>query len=158
MLSESPRRHRSSSSSSSRALVRTDAPLDRSTIVMFATTSTAARAQFTSTPTLARASHRARAVAVTTRVDAAAQTLEGVVVAVSGAKSKTLRVDRKVPHPKYIKRVNVSKKFMFHDEDEACKVGDRVEIVACRPMSRAKRFTLQRVVTECTEGVDCAVA
>jgi ribosomal protein uS17 len=138
--------------------VRTDAPLDRSTIVMFATTSTAARAQFTSTPTLARASHRARAVAVTTRVDAAAQTLEGVVVAVSGAKSKTLRVDRKVPHPKYIKRVNVSKKFMFHDEDEACKVGDRVEIVACRPMSRAKRFTLQRVVTECTEGVDCAVA
>lgn len=126
---------------------------------MFATTSTAARAQFTSTPTLARAaSHRARAVAVTTRVDAAAQTLEGVIVAVSGAKSKTLRVDRKVPHPKYIKRVNVSKKFMFHDEDEACKVGDRVEIVACRPMSRAKRFTLQRVVTECTEGVDCVVA
>ena len=76
--------------------------------------------------------HRARATAVTPRVNAAAQTLEGVVVAVSGNKSKTLRVDRKVPHPKYIKRVNASKKFMFHDEQGACKVGDRVEIVACR--------------------------
>ena len=135
--------------------------LERSTLdeppPMFAT-STAARAQFTSTPALARSAHRARATAVTPRVDAAAQTLEGVVVAVSGNKSKTLRVDRKVPHPKYIKRVNASKKFMFHDEQGACKVGDRVEIVACRPMSRAKRFALQRVVTECTEGVNCDVA
>jgi small subunit ribosomal protein S17 len=44
---------------------------------------------------------------------------------------------------------------MFHDESDACKVGDKVEIVACRPMSKAKKFKLERVIEACS--TDCAV-
>jgi len=122
---------------------------------MFASTTTSTQfstAAIGSAP--ARATRRCRAAGVV-RVSAAAQTLEGKVVAVSGSKSKTLLVERKVPHPKYIKRVNVSKKFMFHDEDDSCKIGDKVEVVACKPMSKAKKFTLARVVEACVN--DCAV-
>jgi len=124
---------------------------------MFAAAQT--RAQFTPSA-LARAPRAtsARRARAPLAVVAAAQTLEGVVVSRSGAKSKTLRVDRKVPHPKYVKRMNVSKKFMFHDAAEACKVGDRVVIEACRPMSKAKKFTLKEVVYACQVDVDCVVA
>ena len=105
-------------------------------------------AAFTATRT-ANAPRRATGLTVV----AAAQTLEGRVVSVSGAKSKTLLVERQVPHPKYVKRVTKSAKFMFHDEDDACKVGDRVEIVACRPMSAKKRFEFRRV---CASSGSCA--
>lgn len=122
---------------------------------MFASTTTSTQfSSFTLAAAPARAANRARAAGVV-RVSAAAQTLEGKVVASSGSKSKTLLVERKVPHPKYIKRVNASKKFMFHDENDSCKVGDKVEIVACKPMSKAKKFTLARVVEACVN--DCAV-
>jgi ribosomal protein uS17 len=122
---------------------------------MFAATTT--RTQFTPNAVIAPRARAPRAPRAHPIV-AAAQTLEGVVVAVSGSKSRTLRVDRKVPHPKYVKRMNVSKKFMFHDDAEACKVGDRVVIEACRPMSKTKKFTLKTVVYECDVNVDCAVA
>lgn len=123
---------------------------------MFAATN--ARAQFTSTPLPTRASRGASLARGPLRVAAAAQTLEGVVVSASGAKSKVVLVSRKVPHPKYTKRMNVSKKFMFHDEDDSCKVGDRVEVRACRPMSKSKRFTLERVTYACKTDEDCPVA
>ena len=103
--------------------------------------------------TAARAPTAASPKRASLTVTAAAQTLEGRVVSVSGAKSKTLLVERQVPHPKYVKRVTKSAKFMFHDEDDACKVGDRVEIVACRPMSAKKRFEFRRV---CASSGSCA--
>jgi len=105
--------------------------------------------RFTAARTPTAASPKRASLTVT----AAAQTLEGRVVSVAGAKSKTLLVERKVPHPKYVKRVNKSAKFMFHDEDDSCKVGDRVEIVACRPMSAKKRFEFRRV---CASSGSCA--
>jgi len=116
-----------------------------------------ARTQFT--PSFALTSNAPRAHPSTKRVAGArvvraAQTLEGVVIKVSGVKSKTLLVERKVPHPKYVKLVNKSAKFMFHDELDSCAVGDRVEITACRPMSAKKRFTFSRV---CNKTGSCAV-
>jgi len=57
-----------------------------------------------------------------------------------------MMVERKVPHPRYHKLVKKSAKFTFHDEANACEVGDVVRVEACRPMSRSKRFILKEVV------------
>lgn len=75
----------------------------------------------------------------------ASQVLEGKVVSAAGSKTAVVLVSRKVPHPRYKKLVNKSKRYQAHDEDDACKVGDVVRIQACRPMSRTKRFTLKEI-------------
>jgi len=51
-----------------------------------------------------------------------------------------------VPHPKYRKNMQFSRKFAVHYEKEAPKIGDLVEIISCRPMSKSKHFRLLRVV------------
>jgi ribosomal protein uS17 len=88
----------------------------------------------------------------------AVQVLTGEVVSAGkAAKSVVIRVDRKVPHPKYMKRVTLSKKYMAHDEEEVCKVGDLVEITACRPLSARKRFTVSTILKEAFVMSDNAV-
>ena len=81
-------------------------------------------------------------------VQAAGQTLIGEVVSAKCAKSVVVRVDRQVPHPKYMKRVTLSKRYMAHDEEEVCKVGDLVSIIACRPLSARKRFAVSTILKE----------
>ena len=82
---------------------------------------------------------------VSLRVDAA-QNLIGQVVSTACAKSVVIKVERQVPHPKYLKRVVLTKKYMAHDEEESCKVGDVVRITSCRPMSARKRFAVAEVL------------
>ena len=86
-------------------------------------------------------SSRRAPVAVTAK-----QVLEGKVVSNAMDKSAVVLVSRKVPHPRYIKLINKSQKFTFHDEDNTAKVGDVVRVEACRPMSRSKRFILTEVI------------
>lgn len=77
----------------------------------------------------------------------AAQELLGTVVSTATDKTATVLVSRKVPHPRYHKLINKSKKFAVHDEENTAKVGDVVYIKQCRPMSKSKKFTLGEVVT-----------
>ncbi len=70
----------------------------------------------------------------------------GIVVSNSMDKTVTVRVDRRVKHPKYLKFLSKRSKFMAHDENGSCSVGDRVEIVETRPMSARKRWRVVRVV------------
>ena len=72
--------------------------------------------------------------------------LQGLVVSDKADKSVTVRVERRFKHPLYGKVVTVSKKYMAHDETNEYDVGDVVEIEACRPMSRRKRFRVTRLV------------
>ena len=51
-------------------------------------------------------------------------------------------VERQVVHPVYKKIVKKSKKFAAHDENNQCKVGDRVSIQECRPISKNKSWTV----------------
>lgn len=90
-----------------------------------------------SVKTAAVASTRRAPVAVTAK-----QVLEGKVVSTAMDKSAVVLVERKVAHPKYHKLVKKSAKYTFHDEANACAVGDVVRVEACRPMSKSKRFTL----------------
>ncbi len=70
------------------------------------------------------------------------KTRRGVVVSRSGDKSVIVQTERRLPHPIYGKVVRVSKKYHVHDERNEAKVGDTVEIVECRPLSRTKRWRL----------------
>jgi len=58
------------------------------------------------------------------------------------ADTVTVRVDRYVKHPKYKKYFVRSKKYLVHDPGNTVAIGDRVTIVACRPISRRKHFKL----------------
>lgn len=65
---------------------------------------------------------------------------QGTVVSDAMQKTIVVRVDRIVVHPKYKKRYRVSKRYKVHDEKNAHKVGDTVQFVACRPLSKEKRW------------------
>lgn len=72
--------------------------------------------------------------------------LIGLVTSDKCAKSRRVEVQRLYRHPKYGKTVRGRTVCHVHDEDNASKEGDRVEIVECRPRSRLKRWELVRVV------------
>lgn len=67
---------------------------------------------------------------------------KGVVVSNKMEKTAVVRVDRVKTHRKYHKQYTVSKNYKVHDEKNVAKVGDTVEFVECRPMSKDKRWRL----------------
>lgn len=62
----------------------------------------------------------------------------GVVVSDKRDKTVTVLVERRVMHPLYKKFIKRSKKYQAHDEANSCKVGDKVRIRECRPLSKTK--------------------
>lgn len=71
---------------------------------------------------------------------AGAKVLKGVVVSDKMDKTIVVTVSRFVKHPLYGKFYKVSKKYKAHDENNKYKIGDTVEIVSTRPISKDKRF------------------
>lgn len=72
--------------------------------------------------------------------------LQGVVVSDKMQKTIVVKVDRRVKHHQYLKYLMLSKKYKVHDEKREAKVGDRVEIIESRPVSRHKKWALRRVL------------
>ncbi len=70
----------------------------------------------------------------------------GVVVSNSMEKSIVITVKQKVKHPIYGKFVNKTSKFMAHDEENTCNVGDTVKISETRPLSKNKRWRLVEII------------
>lgn len=68
--------------------------------------------------------------------------LEGIVVSDKANKTITVRVERRYRHPVYKKYLRSSDKYAAHDENNQYKVGDRVQIIECRPISKSKRWTV----------------
>jgi len=75
--------------------------------------------------------------------------LKGVVVSDKMDKTVVVNVSRFVKHPLYGKFYKVSKKYKAHDEKNACKIGDKVEIVETKPISKDKHF---KVIIHATAG------
>ena len=73
---------------------------------------------------------------------------QGRVVSDKMDKTITVAVETKKNHPIYGKRMNYSKKYKVHDENNTAKVGDIVKIMETRPLSATKRFRLLEVVEE----------
>lgn len=69
------------------------------------------------------------------------KTLKGVVVSDKMNKTIVVSVSRFIKHPLYGKFYKVNKKYKAHDEENKYKVGDKVEIVSSRPISKDKKFT-----------------
>ncbi|MAB81338.1 MAG: 30S ribosomal protein S17 [Planctomycetes bacterium] len=74
------------------------------------------------------------------------RTLQGVVTANAASKTITVVVERTFRHTRYGKFVRRQKKYVVHDEADKAQIGDSVEIVATRPISKHKRWRLGSVL------------
>jgi len=74
------------------------------------------------------------------------KTFTGIVVSDRADKTVSVKVERRFMHPLYGKIVTRSKKYAAHDETNDYRVGDRVEILAVRPISKTKTWKVTRLV------------
>jgi len=72
--------------------------------------------------------------------------ITGTVVSNKMQKTVVVKVERIKEHPRYKKRYKVHKKYKAHDEKGEYKVGDKVVIEECRPMSKEKRWRVVRKI------------
>lgn len=79
---------------------------------------------------------------------AGAKKFEGVVVSAKMKDTIVVLVSRFVKHPKYHKFMKHTKRFKVHDAGNTKKVGDTVEFVECRPISKEKHFKILRSETK----------
>ncbi|KAF5739154.1 30S ribosomal protein S17 chloroplastic [Tripterygium wilfordii] len=70
----------------------------------------------------------------------ALKSMQGKVVCATNNKTIAVEVTRLAPHPKYKRRVRKKKKYQAHDEDNQFKVGDIVQLLKSRPISKTKAF------------------
>jgi small subunit ribosomal protein S17 len=74
------------------------------------------------------------------------KTVVGVVVSDKMEKTVVVAVERLVPHPLYGRRVRRTKRYKAHDEENSARVGDRVELMETRPLSREKRWRIVSIL------------
>jgi small subunit ribosomal protein S17 len=72
---------------------------------------------------------------------------EGVVVSNKMAKTVVVAVETRKVHPLYKKAIRLTKKYKAHDENNACKIGDKVKIVETRPLSKEKRWRVAEIMS-----------
>ena len=77
--------------------------------------------------------------------------LTGVVTKTKLNKTVTVRVDRSYRHPLYGKVIRTSKKYLVHDE-LGCQLGDKIQIVESRPLSKRKRWVAEAILHRVTEA------
>jgi small subunit ribosomal protein S17 len=73
---------------------------------------------------------------------------EGLVVSSKMDKTVVVGVETKKVHPLYKKAIKVTKKYKAHDENNDCKIGDKVKIVETRPLSREKRWRVAEIMSK----------
>ena len=70
----------------------------------------------------------------------------GVVVKDRMDKSVVIEVEKFLKHPRYHKYLRTKKRYKAHDEENVCKIGDRVLVVETRPLSKDKRWLVKEVI------------
>ena len=70
----------------------------------------------------------------------------GVVKSNKMDKTAVVSVERLVRHPLYTRAFKKTSSFVVHDEQNRCQIGDRVQIVECRPISKRKRWRLVEIL------------
>jgi len=68
--------------------------------------------------------------------------LQGVITSDKMDKTIVVSVSRFIKHPKYGKFYKINKKYKVHDEENKCKIGDKVKIIETKPISKDKRFQI----------------
>ncbi|MGD8962156.1 MAG: 30S ribosomal protein S17 [Desulfobacterales bacterium] len=72
--------------------------------------------------------------------------LVGTVVSNNMDKTVVVLVERLVKHKFYHKYIRRRAKFAAHDQNNTCQIGDKVMLTECRPLSRAKRWRVSKIV------------
>ena len=72
--------------------------------------------------------------------------VSGTVISNKMERTVVVQVERLVKHPLYKKYIRRRNKFMAHDNDNACQIGDRVMITQTRPLSKYKRWRVSRII------------
>ena len=71
----------------------------------------------------------------------------GIVTSAKMSKTRRVEIPHLVKYPKYGKFIRQKTVCYVHDENDESKIGDTVEIIESRPLSKLKRWTLSRIVT-----------
>lgn len=74
------------------------------------------------------------------------KTRVGIVTTDKMDKTVVVTIKDRVKHPLYNKIVDKSVKYKAHDENNECGVGDKVEIMECRPMSKDKNWRVVEII------------
>jgi small subunit ribosomal protein S17 len=72
---------------------------------------------------------------------------EGLVVSHKMNKTVVIAVETRKVHPLYKKAIRATKKYKVHDENNACKVGDKVKIIETRPLSKEKKWRVMEIMS-----------
>lgn len=70
----------------------------------------------------------------------------GEVVGTGMDKTAVVKVERKKRHPRFLKYIVRSRKYLVHDEENQLSVGDKVRIIETRPLSKRKNWRLFNIV------------
>jgi small subunit ribosomal protein S17 len=74
------------------------------------------------------------------------KTMVGRVINDAMNKTITISIERMFRHPRYKKIVKKTSKLYAHDEENACRVGDKVRVMSTRPLSKLKRWRVVEII------------
>lgn len=72
----------------------------------------------------------------------------GIVVSNKMQKTIVVKIENRYPHPIYSKTLTKTKKYLAHDKNEECNIGDQVLLEECRPLSKKKRWKLVKIISK----------
>jgi len=72
----------------------------------------------------------------------------GIVISDKMNKTVVIKVENRYPHPIYPKTVVKTRKYLVHDEKSECNIGDQILVQECRPLSKRKRWTLNKILSK----------
>ena len=72
----------------------------------------------------------------------------GIIISNKMEKTVVIKVENRYPHPIYSKTLVKTKKYLAHDEQNECNIGDQVLVQECRPLSKRKRWKLVKIISK----------
>jgi small subunit ribosomal protein S17 len=72
----------------------------------------------------------------------------GIVISNKMEKTIVVKIENRYPHPIYSKILMKTKKYLAHDELGECKIGDKVLVEECRPLSKRKCWKLVKILSK----------
>ena len=72
----------------------------------------------------------------------------GIVISNKMQKTIVVKIENRYSHPMYSKTMVRTQKYLAHDELEECKIGDKVLVQECRPLSKRKRWKLVEIISK----------
>jgi small subunit ribosomal protein S17 len=72
----------------------------------------------------------------------------GIVISNKMQKTIVVKIENRYSHPIYSKTLIKTKKYLAHDEQEQCQIGDQVLVQECRPLSKRKRWKLIEILSK----------